>query len=85
MERGVIVRSLSSAEFTLVSVLLLSCSLIESPKEGTQPHTSGTTDPAHVAVVSEGNYLTSCREKDVPVPPDLHQNGSATAIFIQYY
>lgn len=70
MELGVIVRSLRSSVFPLVGLLLISCSLIESPKEGILPHTSGPTEPARVAVVSEGNYLASCREKDVPVPPD---------------
>jgi hypothetical protein len=69
MELGVIVISLRSSVPSLVSLLLISCSLIESPKEGTQSHTSGPTEPTRVAVVSEGNYLTSCREKGVPVPP----------------
>ncbi len=69
-------RSLKSSVLSLVSVLLLSCSPIMSPKEGTQPHSSGPTEPARVAVVSEGNYLTSCREKGVPVPPDWTPSSS---------
>jgi hypothetical protein len=76
MELGVIVRSFRSSVFPLVGILLISCSLVESPKEEPQPHTAGPTEPGHVAVVSEGNYLRSCREKGVPIPPDWTPSAS---------
>ena len=76
MKLEVIVRLFRSSVLFSASVLLISCSVIESPKEGTPSHTPGPIEPASGAVVSEGDYLASCREKGVPIPPDWTASSS---------
>jgi hypothetical protein len=70
MELEVAVRLLRSSVLFSASILLISCSLIEPLEEGADPHTPNPIEPASVVVVSGGNYLASCREKGVPIPPD---------------
>ena len=74
IELGVVVRLRRSSVSTLLaSVLLISCSLIDSPKPSKTP---APIEPARVTVVSDGNYLATCREKGVPVPPDWTASSS---------
>lgn len=76
MKLGVIVRLHRTSVLPLASLFLVSCSLIESPKNTAQSHTASQTETAHVAVASEGNYLATCREKGVPIPPDWRPSAS---------
>lgn len=56
--------------------LLISCSLIEPPREELPSDSTGSTEPPSVSVVSEGDYRESCREKNVPLPPDWTSSSS---------
>lgn len=60
----------------LSCLILTGCSLIEPPKEGTQSQTPGSIQAVSVNVISEGNYMESCRLKGVPVPPDWKKSSS---------
>ncbi|MDF0674481.1 MAG: hypothetical protein P0120_09150 [Nitrospira sp.] len=73
---GTVMSLLRSSIVALACMLLVSCSLVGSPKEAVQSHSSGPTPAATLSVVSEGNYLESCRAKGVPVPPDWKQSSS---------
>lgn len=73
---GIRVRSLQSYVMALAIVLLASCSLIESPKEGTEIRSPLPTQTGSVNIVSEGNYMESCRAKGVPIPPGWEQSSS---------
>ncbi|MBS0181998.1 MAG: hypothetical protein JSS39_06315 [Nitrospira sp.] len=57
-------------------LILAGCSLIEPPKEGTQSQSPGSIQTVSVDVISEGNYMESCRSKGVPIPPDWKQSSS---------
>jgi hypothetical protein len=76
MEFETIVRLLRSSVLCSTCLLLINCSLIESSKEGLQSDSTGSTEPPSVSVVSEGNYLASCRENGVPIPPDWKSSSS---------
>lgn len=69
-------RYLRSTILALVCLLLASCSLIGSSKENPQSQSPGSIQPASVNVISEGNYMESCRAKDVPTPPDWKASSS---------
>lgn len=60
----------------LACLLLVGCSLIESPKEGTEARSPIPAQTGNGNVVSEGDYMESCRAKGVPVPPDWKQSSS---------
>jgi len=70
------VRYSRSTVLALVCILLVGCSLIGSSKESTQSQSPGSIQPASVNVISEGNYIESCRAKGVPVPPDWKASSS---------
>lgn len=57
-------------------LFLMSCSLIESPKEGLRSDSAPLAEPVGVAVVSQGDYRESCRENGVPIPPDWTSSSS---------
>lgn len=73
---GTTVRFLGSSVAALACLLLTSCSLIESPKEGTAARYPVPAQTGGVNVMSESNYMESCRAKGVPVPPDWKQASS---------
>lgn len=73
---GIRVRSLQSYVMALAVVLLAGCSLIESPKEGTEIRSPLPTQTGSVNIVSEGNYMESCRAKGVPIPSGWKQSSS---------
>jgi hypothetical protein len=73
---GPTVRFLRSSAMASVCLLFAGCSLIESPKEGTEARSPVPIQTESVNVVSEGNYMESCRAKGVPVPPDWKQSSS---------
>ena len=76
MELEIIARLLRSSVLFSASLLLISCSLIESPKEGHPSDSTGSAEPLSVSVVIEGDYRESCRGKGVPVPPDWKSSSS---------
>ncbi len=61
-----IVILLRTSVVALVCLLLAGCSLIESLNEGTEARSPIPVQTASVNVMSEGNYLESCRAKGVP-------------------
>ncbi len=65
---------LRSYVLALSWLLVASCSLIESPKESA-PSPVSTQVPS-VNLVSEGNYLETCRTNGVPIPPDWTRSSS---------
>lgn len=77
LELGAPVRMLRSSVVALVCVLLAGCSLIESPKEGPDSHSPVPAQAATASVVSKGNYMETCRAKDVPIPLDWKPSASA--------
>jgi hypothetical protein len=68
--------SLRSFVVALVCLLVAGCSLFGSPKEGAQSQSPAPVQAASVNVISEGNYMESCRAKGVPVPPDWKASSS---------
>lgn len=76
MEHTVTVRLFGALALSWASLFLVSCSLIESSKEEVTSQTPPFTDPVSAAVVRKGDYLESCREKDVPIPPDWNSSSS---------
>jgi hypothetical protein len=64
---GTTVRRLKSSVL-VVKLFLAGCSLIGSSQEGTEARSP--TPAQEVSVISEGNYIESCRAKGVPIPPD---------------
>ena len=73
---GPTVRFLRSSAMASVCLLFAGCSLIESPKEGTEARSPVPIQTESVNVISESNYMESCRAKGVPVPPDWKQSSS---------
>ncbi len=49
---------------------LLACSLIGSSKDETRSQSPSSVQTKDGNVISNGNYVGSCREKGVPIPPD---------------
>lgn len=76
MKLGTIVRLLRSSVLFSICLPLISCSLIESSKEGLPSDFTGSAGPPSVSVISEGDYRESCRGKGVPVPPDWKSSSS---------
>lgn len=65
-----------SSVLALVCLLLASCSLMVSPNEDTQSQSSDPSQTERVNVITESNYMESCRSKGVPVPPDWNASSS---------
>lgn len=76
-ELGTTVKWLRSSVAALVCLLLAGCFLLrESPPKGTEARSSAPAQTESVNVVSKGNYIASCREKGVPIPPDWKPSSS---------
>lgn len=73
---GITVKLVRSSVRALVCLLLANCSLAGSPKEGTQSPSPGPIQTDGMNVISEGNYVESCRAKGVPVPPNWKASSS---------
>lgn len=73
---GITVKLVRSSVQALVFLLLASCSLVVSPKEGAQSPSPGAIQTDGIKAVSEGNYVESCRAKGVPVPPNWKASSS---------
>ena len=73
---GTMVKLLRASVAALACLLFAGCSLIGSPKEGADSHSPAPPPAASVNVISEGNYMESCRAKGVPIPPDWKQSSS---------
>lgn len=73
---GTTVRFLTLYIMALICIPLAGCSLIESPKGGTGTRQPVPVQTESVNVISEANYMVSCRAKGVPVPPDWKQSSS---------
>ena len=71
-----IVRLSRSFVVTLACLLLAGCPLIKSPQKGSETRSPVPPQVASGNVVSEGNYMESCRAKGVPVPPDWKSSSS---------
>ncbi len=59
-----------------ICLFLPGCLLVEPPKEAENSRSSGTTQTAILGVTAEEDYIESCRERDVPVPPDWKRSSS---------
>lgn len=73
---GTTVRLLGLSVMVLTWLFLASCSLIESPKEGTGSQSPVPAQAKSRTVVSDDHYLESCRAKGVPIPPDWNASSS---------
>ena len=73
---GITVKLVRSSVPALVCLLLANCSLVGSPKEGTQSPSPDPLQTDGMNAVSEGNYVESCRAKGVPVPPNWKASSS---------
>ena len=60
-----------------VCSFLLACSLIASSKDDTGSQFSSSVQTKNVNVISNGNYVESCRAKGVPIPPDWKASSSS--------
>lgn len=76
MDLETIVRLSRSFVVTLACLLLAGCPLIKSSQERSETRSSVPPQTESGNVVSEGNYMESCRAKGVPVPPDWRTSSS---------
>ena len=72
----VFVRWFAPSVMALVCVLLACCSLPGSRTEKAPLQSPVFTQTADMNVISENNYLESCRAKGVPIPPDWKPSSS---------
>src|SRR5690348_10473356 len=76
LDLEIAVKLIRSSVAVLVCLLLAGCSLIGSLKEDTQFPPSDPSQTENANVISEDNYMESCRAKGVPIPPDWKASSS---------
>ena len=70
------VRVLKLSIMAFACVFLAGCSLKESATERTASQPSIPTQISSVTAYGEGNYIETCRAKNVPIPPDWKRSSS---------
>ena len=73
---GTPARVLSLSAMAFACAFLTSCSVKGASAERTSPHLPAPSDASNVIVSSHGNYIETCRTKDVPIPPDWKRSSS---------
>ena len=76
LDLEIAVKLIRSSVAVLVCLLLAGCPLIGSLKEDTQFPPSDPSQTENANVISEDNYMESCRAKGVPIPPDWKASSS---------
>lgn len=67
---GTIIQLFRLSAAAWVCWFLVGCSLAVAPNEGAQSQPPASIQAASVNVISEDDYMESCRSRGVPIPPD---------------
>lgn len=70
------VRVFNLSAMAFACVFLTGCSVKGASPERTASHSPVPADASIVTVSGEGNYIETCRTKNVPIPPDWKRSSS---------
>jgi hypothetical protein len=74
--RKTLARFLNWSGIAFACVFLLGCSLKESSSERTFSQPPISIEQSSVPLISDGNYIETCRSNGVPIPPDWKPSSS---------